>query len=193
MKKFFMTCLGLVAAFSAFAWGGNAGGAESVPEKEAGGGAPAKVYFIKDINARNLVRIYEALGREAAGKVAVKLSTGEPGNDNYLDPQLIKEAVRSVMEGRRFFCPRFRRLYARLVQRSGRPGREGDAPTARELEVLRAIARGLRTSEIAERLFISENTVETHRKNLMLKLGARNSADLVMRAVERGFLRVPCD
>ncbi len=109
------------------------------------------------------------------------------------DPQLIKEAVRSVMEGRRFFCPRFHRLYARLVQRSGRPGREGDAPTARELEVLRAIARGLRTSEIAERLFISENTVETHRKNLMLKLGARNSADLVMRAVERGFLRVPCD
>ena len=96
MKKFFMTCLGLVAAFSAFAWGGNAGGAESVPEKEAGGGAPAKVYFIKDINARNLVRIYEALGREAAGKVAVKLSTGEPGNNNYLDPQLIKDLVRKV-------------------------------------------------------------------------------------------------
>ena len=96
MKKFFMTCLGLAAAFSAFAWGGNAGGAESVPEKEAGGGAPAKVYFIKDINARNLVRIYEALGREAAGKVAVKLSTGEPGNDNYLDPQLIKDLVRKV-------------------------------------------------------------------------------------------------
>ena len=96
MKKFFMTCLGLAAAFSAFAWGGNAGGAESVPEKEDGGGAPAKVYFIKDINARNLVRIYEALGREAAGKVAVKLSTGEPGNDNYLDPQLIKDLVRKV-------------------------------------------------------------------------------------------------
>ena len=96
MKKFFMTCLGLVAAFSAFAWGGNAGGVESVPEKEDGGSAPAKVYFIKDINARNLVRIYEALGREAAGKVAVKLSTGEPGNDNYLDPQLIKDLVRKV-------------------------------------------------------------------------------------------------
>ena len=91
-----MTCLGLAAAFSAFAWGGNAGGAESVPEKEDGGSAPAKVYFIKDINARNLVRIYEALGREAAGKVAVKLSTGEPGNDNYLDPQLIKDLVRKV-------------------------------------------------------------------------------------------------
>ena len=44
-----MTCLGLVAAFSAFAWGGNAGGAESVPEKEAGGGAPAKVYFGEDL------------------------------------------------------------------------------------------------------------------------------------------------
>lgn len=92
MKKLFMSCLGLVAALSAWAWGGT----ESVPERAADGGTPAKVYFIKDINAQNLVRIYEALGREATGKVAVKLSTGEPGNNNYLNPQLIEELVRKV-------------------------------------------------------------------------------------------------
>lgn len=54
------------------------------------------MYFIKEINSENLVRIYQALGREATGKVAVKLSTGEPGNDNHLDPNLIKDLVHLV-------------------------------------------------------------------------------------------------
>lgn len=51
---------------------------------------PAKVYMIKEISPENLMKVYEALGRKATGKVAVKLSTGEPGNNNYLDPALIK-------------------------------------------------------------------------------------------------------
>ena len=40
-----------------------------------------KVYFYKEISSENLVKIYEALGREAKGRVAVKLSTGEPGGN----------------------------------------------------------------------------------------------------------------
>lgn len=55
-----------------------------------------KVYFIKEITSENLVKIYEALGRKAEGKVAVKLSTGEPGNNNYLQPALIKDLVQGV-------------------------------------------------------------------------------------------------
>ena len=55
-----------------------------------------KVYFIREINSANLVKIYEALGRKAEGKVAVKLSTGEPGNNNYLQPALIKDLVQKV-------------------------------------------------------------------------------------------------
>ena len=55
-----------------------------------------KVYYFKEISSENLVKIYEALGREAKGKVAVKLSTGEPGNNNYLNPNLIKELVQKV-------------------------------------------------------------------------------------------------
>lgn len=56
----------------------------------------AKVYLFKEISAENLVKIYEALGREATGKVAVKLSTGEPGGHNYLQPVLIKDLVQKV-------------------------------------------------------------------------------------------------
>lgn len=54
------------------------------------------VYFIKDITPENIVKIYEALGRKADGKVAVKLSTGEPGNDYHLDPNLIAPLVQQL-------------------------------------------------------------------------------------------------
>lgn len=55
-----------------------------------------KVYYFKEISAANLVNIYKALGREAKGKVAVKLSTGEPGGHNFLQPALIKDLVQLV-------------------------------------------------------------------------------------------------
>lgn len=53
----------------------------------------AKVYFTKDISSTGLVKIYEALGINLPGKVAVKISTGEPGGHNYLKPELIKDLV----------------------------------------------------------------------------------------------------
>ena len=49
-----------------------------------------------EISSDNLVKIYEALGRKATGKVAVKISTGEPGGHNFLDPNLIKDLVQKV-------------------------------------------------------------------------------------------------
>lgn len=55
-----------------------------------------KVYMTQEISADNLVKIYEALGREATGKVAVKISTGEPGGHNFLDPKLIEKLVQKV-------------------------------------------------------------------------------------------------
>ena len=56
--------------------------------------------------------------------------------------------------------------------------------TARETDVLRQICLGLNTQEIADTLFISHNTVETHRSNLLLKVGVKNTAGLVKWAVE---------
>lgn len=55
-----------------------------------------RVYMFREINARNLVSIYDTLGREATGKVAVKLSTGEPGGHNFLQPSLIAPLVQKV-------------------------------------------------------------------------------------------------
>lgn len=58
--------------------------------------AQSKVYFTKDITPEALVRIYKALGREAKGRVAVKISTGEAGGHNYLKPELIRNLVDEV-------------------------------------------------------------------------------------------------
>ena len=58
--------------------------------------ASSTVYFTKDISPAGIMAIYNKLGREATGKVAVKLSTGEAGNTHYLDPNLIKELVQKV-------------------------------------------------------------------------------------------------
>lgn len=68
---------------------------EQTGEDSVTSGFP-KVYLCKDITAGNLVRIYEALGRPVKGKVAVKLSTGEPGGHNFLQPALIKDLVKKV-------------------------------------------------------------------------------------------------
>jgi uncharacterized Fe-S center protein len=59
------------------------------------GDAP-KVYMTADISPAGLAAIYEALGRKASGRVAVKISTGEPGGHHFLDPDLIKGLVQSV-------------------------------------------------------------------------------------------------
>lgn len=56
----------------------------------------AKVLMTSDISPESLVKIYEALGRKATGKVAVKISTGEPGGHNFLQPALIKDLVKKV-------------------------------------------------------------------------------------------------
>lgn len=57
---------------------------------------PATVYFTREITPASLIKIYQALGREATGKVGIKLSMGEPGGHNYLKPELVGDLVRMV-------------------------------------------------------------------------------------------------
>lgn len=62
----------------------------------AAGMAQSEVYFTKEITPEALVKIYKAVGREANGRVAVKISTGEDGGNNYLKPTLIRQLVEEV-------------------------------------------------------------------------------------------------
>ncbi len=56
----------------------------------------SKVYFTKNITPESLIKIYNAVGKELTGKVAVKISTGEPGGHNFLNPNLIKDLVNKL-------------------------------------------------------------------------------------------------
>lgn len=78
---------------------GDEGGRETVqmPAEDADTDREAAVvYFTSDISPEGIMAVYEALGWEPTGSVAVKLSTGEPPASNYLDPELIKDLVQSV-------------------------------------------------------------------------------------------------
>ena len=56
----------------------------------------SKVYFIKDITPENIIKAYEALGKKLPGKVAVKMHSGEAGNQNYLRPDFVKDVINHV-------------------------------------------------------------------------------------------------
>ena len=56
----------------------------------------SKVYFIKDITPENIIKAYEALGKKLEGKVAVKMHSGEAGNQNYLRPEFVQDVIRHV-------------------------------------------------------------------------------------------------
>lgn len=87
--------LSCTIAFTAQACGPKQAATENTGNQSSESTVP-KVYYFKEINPENLVAVYEALGREAQGKVAVKISTGEPGGHNFLDPDLIKNLVQKV-------------------------------------------------------------------------------------------------
>ena len=56
----------------------------------------AKIFFVKDITSQNLLKLYEALGKPLTGKIAVKLHSGEAGNQNYLRPEFVKPLVEEL-------------------------------------------------------------------------------------------------
>ena len=58
----------------------------------------------------------------------------------------------------------------------------------REIQIIRLSAEGLRASEIADRLFLSVNTVNTHRKRIYAKMNVRNVSDLIRQATELGII-----
>jgi DNA-binding NarL/FixJ family response regulator len=104
-------------------------------------------------------------------------------------------AVRVVAGGDSLLAPTItRRLVADIVRRrreeaatATAPGRL-DALTAREVEILRMLARGLSNAEIATTLFVSEHTVKTHVSNVLSKLGLRDRVQAVICAYETGLV-----
>jgi DNA-binding NarL/FixJ family response regulator len=102
----------------------------------------------------------------------------------------IIEAVREVVAGRRYLSPPLSQyaLEAYIQKARGAPLDRYETLTTREREVLHLAAQGETTPAIAARLNLSPRTVETHRSNLMRKLGLRSQTDLIRYAIQRGII-----
>jgi DNA-binding NarL/FixJ family response regulator len=99
-------------------------------------------------------------------------------------------AVRAVAAGRRFLCSELGlAMLEKLLAITPEPVvKVSGSLSAREQEILQLVADGLTTAEIAEKLFTSPRTVETHRQNIMEKTGAKNTAALIKTAASQGWL-----
>jgi two-component system response regulator NreC len=123
--------------------------------------------------------VLEALRNGAAGYV-LKDSTGAD----------LVQAVRQVLTGDRYLSPP---LSARAIEAYVQKAEAGSLDiyemlTTREREILHLAAQGCGNADVATRLSISPRTAETHRANMMRKLGLRTQIDLIRYALRRGIL-----
>ncbi len=114
------------------------------------------------------------------------------GADGYLlkntDISILKKAIDAVLNGTIYIQQELEQKMLFKPVNKGTSNILNIKLTRREKEVLQAIANEKTTDEISKSLFISTKTVETHRSNLMLKFGTKNSVGLVKLAIENGFL-----
>lgn len=142
---------------------------------------------IKQLNLDTRVLLFAAQDREG-----YLYETLRAGADGYvlkdIVPDELARVVRVVASGEVLVQSQ---LAGRLLSRFGKQGR-GSAPyetlTAREQEVLRLLARGLRNKEIAARLVVSERTVNFHLANIYQKLNVSGRTEALSRALEQGLI-----
>lgn len=140
---------------------------------------------IKQLNLNTKVLLLSSQEREE-----YLYETLRAGADGYvlkdIAPDELAQAIHAVARGEVLVQPQ---LAGRLLSRFGR---RGTAPyeslTARELEVLRLLARGLRNKEIAARLFVSERTINFHLANIYQKLNVSGRTEALSKALELGLI-----
>ena len=91
-------------------------------------------------------------------------------------------AIQTILGGDNYYCESVHKVLDSA-------GDNSLHPSSRELEVLYQIAQGKTSREIAAAMFVSDNTIEAHRKSLFAKLGAVNAADLIVKAFDKGYLK----
>lgn len=111
------------------------------------------------------------------------------GADGYLlkntDEAELVSAIRVVSRGKKYFGPE---ITEKMVNAMAEPAPYPKKLSKKESEVLKWLAEGHTTKEIAHNLFLSTRTIETHRANILKKLDAKNTAELIRKAVELGII-----
>lgn len=94
-------------------------------------------------------------------------------------------SIKTVHKGETYFSPR---LGTNIEKKEKNLASEINTISEREIEILKLIARGNSNKEICSQLFLSIHTVDSHRKNMLNKFQAKNSADLVRLSIEKGII-----
>lgn len=146
------------------------------------------VDFIAEIKkiykSSKILAITDVLPKQTIHK-ALKL-----GVDSYLlddcDKPEILEAIEDTYHGKQFYCGHVIEILAEKANDAS--DCSGISLSEREIEVIRLISDGLTNKEIADALFLSTHTVNTHRKNIMAKLGLKNTAGIVIYAFKENII-----
>ncbi|MBI2846206.1 MAG: response regulator transcription factor [Chloroflexi bacterium] len=120
----------------------------------------------------------------------------EAGADGFLlkdaSPEELTEAIRRVAQGESMVTPSIlRRVLDRVYQSPQHPEELVEHLTKRELEILAALAQGMRNAEIAQELHITERTVKTHLSHIFAKIQARGRVEAILYALREGLVEVP--
>jgi len=107
-------------------------------------------------------------------------------------PEELIEAIKAVSAGKKYISPKLSTIVVDgYIKKGDHPGTDPlDELTNREVEILQLIGEGYTNVEIAEKLFISVKTVETHRTNLSNKLNLHNKSELIHYAIKRGIATI---
>jgi DNA-binding NarL/FixJ family response regulator len=107
-------------------------------------------------------------------------------NSNFAE---VKKAILDVWEGKNYFSLEILQSFMKIINKTNTKTAKIDL-TAREIEVLYQICLGRSNSEIADNLFISKRTVDKHRENLLQKTNSKNTASLVVFAIQENYFKV---
>lgn len=95
------------------------------------------------------------------------------------------KCIKTVFDGGEYFSPR---LNAQLANNRRSTALDLNKVSEREIEILSLIAQGYSNKEVSKELYLSVHTIDSHRKNMLNKFQAKNSADLVRKALEKGLI-----
>jgi len=135
--------------------------------------------IIKHENEKIKVLVVSSFREQSIVKLMIDNGASGYVLKNASEEEII-DAIKTVLAGKKYMCDESQEIIERRDSQT--------IVTEREIEVLKLIADGLTNAEIAEKLFLSPLTVDRHRKNIIIKLNAKNTASLINIAIHKGYI-----